>query len=88
MIINHNKDKRCLIRQNNKGENNYGKYINKKVVIREKLFSAVSSTKIPMNNKFNTLIGVITDIIDNRFIELDGKKLIAIDYIYTIEITN
>lgn len=41
-----------------------------------------------MNNKFNTLIGVITDIINNRFIELDEKKLIAIDYIYTIEITN
>ena len=43
---------------------------------------------MPMNNKLNTLIGVITDIIDNRFIELDEKKLIAIDYIYTIEITN
>ena len=41
-----------------------------------------------MNNKLNTLIGVITDIIDTRFIELDEKKLIAIDYIYTIEITN
>ena len=88
MIINHNKDKRCLIRQNNKGENNYGKYINKKVVIREKIFETVSSTNMPMNNKLNTLIGVITDTIDNRFIELDEKKLIAIDYIYTIEITN
>lgn len=64
------------------------KYINKKVVIREKVFSTVSSTNMPMNNKFNTLIGVITDIIDNRFIELDGKKLVAIDYIYTIEIAD
>ena len=64
------------------------KYINKKVVIREKVFAAVSSTNMPMNNKFNTLIGVITDIIDNRFIELDRKKLVAIDYIYTIEIAD
>lgn len=64
------------------------KYINKKVIIREKVFATASSTNMPMNNKFNTLIGVITDIIDNRFIELDGKKLVAIDYIYTLEITD
>ena len=64
------------------------KYIKKKVVIREKVFATVSSTNKPMNNKYNTLIGVITDIIDIRFIELDGKKLVAIDYIYTIEIAD
>ena len=29
-----------------------------------------------------------SDIIDNRFIELDGKKLVAIDYIYTLEIAD
>lgn len=61
-------------------------YLNKKVEIREKIFSTISSTNIPMNNKFNTTIGVITNIYDNKFIELDNKVLIALDYIYKIEI--
>ena len=58
-------------------------YLNKKVAIREKLFE-YSSTNIPLNNKYNTTIGVITNIYDNKFIELDNKILIAIDYIYKI----
>lgn len=61
-------------------------YLNKKVEIREKVFGGVSSTNMPMNNKFNTLVGVITNIYANKFIELDNKILIAIDYIYKIEI--
>ena len=62
-------------------------YLNKKVEIREKVFGGVSSTNIPMtNNKFNTLVGIITNIYDNKFIELDNKILLAIDYIYKIEI--
>lgn len=61
-------------------------YLNKKVEIREKIFSTTSSTNIPMNNKFNTTIGIITNIYDNKFIELDNKVLIALDYIYKIEI--
>lgn len=60
-------------------------YLSKKVAIREKLFE-YSSTNIPLNNKYNTTIGVITNIYDNKFIELDNKILIAIDYIYKIEI--
>lgn len=63
-------------------------YLNKKVEIREKVFAGVSSTNMPLNNQFNTLVGVITNIYDNKFIELDNKKLIAIDYIYKIEIVN
>ena len=63
-------------------------YLNKKVEIREKVFGGVSSTNIPMNNKFNTLVGVITNIYDNKFIELDNKILLAIDYIYKIEIVD
>ena len=63
-------------------------YLNKKVEIREKVFGGVSSTNIPMNNKFNTLIGIITNIYDNKFIELDNKILIALDYIYKIEIVD
>ena len=61
-------------------------YLNKKVEIREKVFGGVSSTNMPMNNKFNTLVGTITNIYDNKFIELDNKILLAIDYIYKIEI--
>lgn len=60
-------------------------YLNEKVAIREKLFE-YSSTNISLNNKYNTTIGVITNIYDNKFIELDNKILIAIDYIYKIEI--
>ena len=61
-------------------------YLNKKVEIREKTFGGISSTNMPMNNKFNTIIGTITNIYDNKFIELDNKILIALDYIYKIEI--
>ena len=64
------------------------KYLNKKVEIREKVFGGVSSTNIPMNNKFNTLVGVITNIYDNKFIELDNKILLALDFIYKIEIVD
>ena len=64
-------------------------YLNKKVEIREKVFGGISSTNIPMNyNKFNTLVGIITNIYDNKFIELDNKILLAIDYIYKIEIVD
>lgn len=62
------------------------KYLNRKVEIREKTYGGVSSTNIPMNNKFNTIIGTITNIYDNKFLELDNKILIALDYIYKIEI--
>ena len=34
----------------------------------------------------NKTVGVITNIYDNKFIELDNKILIAIDFIYKIEI--
>lgn len=64
------------------------KYLNKKVEIREKVFGGISSTNMPMNNKFNTLVGVITNIYDNKFIELDNKILLALDFIYKIEIVD
>lgn len=61
-------------------------YLNKKVEIREKVFGGISSTNMPMNNKFNTIVGVITNIYDNRFVELDHKILLSLDFIYKIEI--
>lgn len=63
-------------------------YLNKKVEIREKVFGGASSTNMPLNNKFNTLVGIITNFYGNKFIELDNKILIALDYIYKIEIVD
>ena len=62
-------------------------YLNKKVEIREKVFSSVSSTCIPMSNSINTITGTITNIFD-EFIEVDNKILVAIKYIYTIELVD
>ena len=63
-------------------------YLNKKVEIREKVYGGVSSTIMPMNSKCNTLVGIMTNIYDNKFIELDNKILLSIDYIYKIEIVD
>ena len=63
-------------------------YLNKKVEIREKVFGGVSSTNMPLNNGLNTIVGVITNIYDDKFIELDNKVLLAIDYIYKVEIVD
>ena len=60
-------------------------YINKKVEISEKVFSSISSTS-KLNSGFNTIVGTITNIYNNKFIELDNKLLISLDYIYKIEI--
>lgn len=60
-------------------------YLNKKVEVREKLFGETISSAGKFD-RFNKTIGVITNIYDNKFIELDNKILIAIDYIYKIEI--
>ena len=59
-------------------------YLNKKVKIYEKAYHIYST------NKFNSSIyqGVITNIIDERFIELDNKVLISINFIYMIEIVD
>lgn len=62
------------------------KFLNKKVEICEKIFGAASSTYIPMMKGVNKVVGTITNIYDNKFIELDNKKLIALDFIYQIEI--
>ena len=62
------------------------KYLNKKVMIYEKLFDSVSSDDKKVTWNYNVCVGVITDVIDNKFIELDNKYLISIDYIYKIEI--
>ena len=61
-------------------------YINKRVQIREKLFNAISSTNLPLNNRYNFIEGVITNIYDNKFIELDNRILLSLDYIYKIEV--
>ena len=61
-------------------------YLNKKVEIREKVFGGMSSTFLTMYRKANVVVGTITNIYDNKFIELDNKILISIDYIYKIEI--
>lgn len=63
-------------------------YLNKKVEIREKVFGSVSSTNIPMSNKINAIVGIVTNIYDNKFLELDNKILISLDYIYKIEVIN
>lgn len=62
------------------------KYLNKKVMIYEKLFDSLSSDSKRITWNYNVTIGVITDIIDNKFIEIDNKILFAIDYIYKIEL--
>ena len=54
-------------------------YLNKKVKIHEKSFSHSGSNLIEYT-------GVITNIIDNEFIELDHKLLISIKFIATIEL--
>ena len=61
-------------------------YLNKKVEIREKVFGVSSSTYKQYN--YNALVGIITNIYDNKFIELDNKILLALDYSYKIEIVN
>jgi ribosomal protein S27E len=56
-------------------------YLNKKVEIREKVFSSVSSTCIPMSNSINTITGTITNIYD-EFIEfkcLDCGKEVTLE---------
>ena len=58
------------------------KLLNKKVVISEKCFDGRSSS----SNKFNKVDGTITNIYDNKFVELDNKILISLDYIYKIGI--
>ena len=58
------------------------KLLNKKVIISEKCFDGRSSSSY----KLNKSDGTITNIYDNKFIELDNKILIAIDYIYKIQI--
>ena len=62
------------------------KYINKNVAVYEKLFDSLSSDSKKITWNYNITTGVITDVIDNKFIELDNKTLIAIDYIYRIDI--
>jgi len=62
------------------------KYINKKVAVYEKLFDALSSDSKRVTWNYNITTGVITDVIDNKFIELDNKTLIAIDFIYRIDL--
>lgn len=62
------------------------KYLNKKVMIYEKLFDSLSSDSKRITWNYNVTIGIITDIIDNKFIEIDNKILFAIDYIYKIEL--
>ena len=48
-------------------------YLNKKVEIREKVFSSVSSTCIPMSNSINTITGTInTEIISRNTIYLSS----------------
>ena len=59
------------------------KYLNKKIEVCEKAFEASSNVK-----KTNRLVGIITNIYDNKFIELDNKILIALDYIYKMEIVD
>ena len=48
-------------------------YLNKKVEIREKIFGVASSTYFIVQENMNRTVGVITNIYDNKFIELDNK---------------
>ncbi len=62
-------------------------YEGKTVEIREKIFSAASSTNLPLGgDAFNTTRGVVTNVYTDKFIELDHKILISLDYVYKIEV--
>lgn len=64
------------------------KYINKKVEISEKMYSYSSTIEGKFNNgHLNKIIGTITAIDDN-FIQLDNNTLVAIKFIYRIEVIN
>lgn len=69
---------------NNMSWTNERIFKNNKVKIYEKNYY-VYSTGIGHRNVYE---GIITNIIDDRFIELDRKILIAIDFIYMIEIVD
>ncbi len=60
------------------------KFLNKKVCIAEKMFS-YSSTLEGFSNGRNFIEGVVTNI-DDDFIELDNEILIAIKFIYKIQV--
>ena len=55
------------------------KYLNKNVVIQEKIYAHESITA----SKISTIEGVITAI-DDEFVEVDNKMLIARKFIYRI----
>ncbi len=61
------------------------KYLNKKVIISEKLYNFSSTLDGTMTNGRNFVKGVITAI-DNDYIELDNNTLITIKFIYRIQV--
>lgn len=61
------------------------KYLNKKVNVYEKLYNVLSSDSKKITWNYNICTGIITDVIDNRFIELDNRILISLDHIFRIE---
>ena len=61
------------------------KYLNKKVIISEKLYNFSSTLDGTMTNGRNFVKGVITAI-DNDYIELDNNSLINAKYISKIDI--
>ena len=71
-------------------------YLNKKVEIIEKSYASISSTFFGMGMKFgqkgptdfNKTVGVITKIWDDKFIELDNKILLNLNFIYKIELVD
>ena len=62
------------------------KYLNKKVAVYEKVYDVLSSVNKKVTWNYNVTEGVVTGFIDNKFIELDNKMLLSLDYIYKIEI--
>ena len=69
-------------------------YLNKKVEITEKVYGGVSSTKygvglgVGPEIKINKTVGVITGFWDDKFIELDNKILLNLNFIYKIELVD
>lgn len=63
------------------------KYLNKKVIIEEKLFEYPSTLRMKMAPAItkNKTEGIITAI-DDEFIEIDNKMIIAKKFIYRIEL--
>lgn len=57
------------------------KYLNKEIIVEEKLFNSPSTFKVTVNKIYGVLTGY-----DEDFIELDNNSLIERNHIYRIRL--